>query len=204
MTRSTLSDFAWKARYRGKRAFLSASRRLGVWAAVIAIGYLAVFWWQHSGVGARFVRWTHTLHLPSHAAHFAAAPDNGYLKAFDHGYQMLRADRRARLVRYEFPAVALRYQQAAASGWRLQSRRTVLAGIAVPRAFRGLLDDQGILFIDPRTTPEAALANPGTPLPLAALQRDFLLVPDLSGSRRTAYQIVPARQTARVELSSMK
>ena len=66
-------------------------------------------------------------------------------------------------------------------------------GIAVPRAFRGVLDDNGIVFIDPHTTPPEALANIGTALPLAVLQRDFLLVPDLNGERRGAYQIMPWR-----------
>jgi len=161
-----------------------ALRSCGLAVLSIVFVYLAIFWCRHSKLPARLAHWRR----PGKPA------ATGYVAAFDRCFLALRADARVRLIRYDFPLAALGYQQAGAGGWRLGSHRALLAGIAVPRAFRGALDDHGIVFIDPRTAPESALANPATPLPLAVLQRDFLLVPDLTGERRHAYQITAYRQ----------
>lgn len=186
-----LSYRYWQLRRLVRGHLRSPLRALTGIAAVLSVLYLAQFWWVNSGARTRAARWTRDL-LRTRVTGQTRA--EGYVAAFDRCFQILRADRRVRLLRYEFPLTALRYQQAPASGWRLQSHRILLSGIAVPRAYRGLLDDHGILFIDPQTTPPEALANPNTPLPLAVLQRNYLLVPDLTGERRSAYQVLPWRQ----------
>jgi hypothetical protein len=165
-------------------------------------GYLFQYWLIHTGLwgrmthevsSLRFERSGHGLRpYPSGSGGEEAATP--YLTKFDKFLALLMADRSARLIAYEYPVEALRYQQARAGApWRLLAHLPILAGLAVPRQYQSFLDSEGIIYIDPTKAPVAALENKGTPLKVDQLQRYFLLVPDLSVGHRWSYQVVPIR-----------
>jgi hypothetical protein len=152
---------------------------------ILFVGYLFGVWAQ---------RQTFWRHAPTWTWPTADGADS-YQRAYGHALNRLRGDRRVRLIAYRFPNSALKYQQNSAAGaWRLQSNQAFLPGIAVPREFASVLDEHGVIYIDPLRVPDAALANPETPLKVEVLRKAFVLVPDVSGGKRWAYRIATPRR----------
>ena len=158
---------------------------LGKVCGVIFVGYLFTFWAQQQSFWRHAPTWT----WPS------TDGADSYQRAYGHALSRLRSDRRVRLIAYRFPNTALQYQQNSAAGaWRLLSHQAFLPGIAVPREFASVLDEHGVIYIDPQRVPDTALANPETPLKVEVLRKAFVLVPDVSGGKRWAYRIATPRR----------
>ena len=181
----------WKVKHRIKREAPKVGRFL---LLVVGAGFFS-FVFQCWGPKV----WHHAKRWAQHSEHVSPrtpAPDttNSYGKAFEHCFSKLRADRSVRLIAYEFPAEALRFQKSSPAGmWRLQGRSGRLPGIAVPRHWQAWLDRDGIVYIDPQNTPATALENKSTPLKVDVLKKYFVLVPDVTAGRRDAFGVVPMR-----------
>ena len=112
MNRETLSYRWWKLRRAVESYFRHPARTARTFLFGALVIYLGNFWYHHSATPTRTAHWLRQ----QWPRPVTVESDSSYEHAFDRAMQELRADRRVRLIRYDFPLGALRYQQATAGG----------------------------------------------------------------------------------------